>query len=201
MRGKWGIAWLTAVIIMVSLIWAPLPGRASDSWQRGALPFLLAGTQSPMEAQMLGAKPFQARSVKPNPLIPGSPLKADQNGGTTLKLRGNLDMNISVLYNRDEGEPAPALEPQKRSDNSMLMKYSLNYHLLPNLKVGLNAYLYRPDSTDNLAMMRSFGDRVMGMGPGLKYDLGRWSFLVKSQVEAGRDGKDMQNWFRVWYAF
>jgi hypothetical protein len=45
----------------------------------------------------------------------------------------------------------------------------------------------------------------MGIGPELKYDLGRWSFLLKSQIEAGnRDqnqNKDLQNWFRVWYAF
>jgi hypothetical protein len=43
----------------------------------------------------------------------------------------------------------------------------------------------------------------LGVGPELKYDLGRWNFLLKSQLETGnRDqGKDLQNWFRVWYAF
>ena len=44
----------------------------------------------------------------------------------------------------------------------------------------------------------------MGLGPGIKYDLGRWSFLVKSQMETGnRDQRadGLQNWFRVWYAF
>jgi hypothetical protein len=47
-----------------------------------------------------------------------------------------------------------------------------------------------------------FGGRVMGLGPGLKYDLGRWSFVMKSQVETGaRDRTDLQNWFRAWYAF
>lgn len=200
MRGKWGITWLAVAVIMISLVCAPEPGRANDS---RTLPFLLAGTQTPMEAQMLGAKPFQSHSVKPNALIPGAPsaLKVDPNSGATLNLRGNLEMNISVLYNRDEGDPAAPLEPQKRGESSLLMKYSLDYRLLPNLKVGLNAYLYRPDPADSLSLTRSFGDRVMGMGPGLKYDLGRWSFLVKSQVETSRDGKDMQNWFRVWYAF
>ncbi len=65
------------------------------------------------------------------------------------------------------------------------MKSSLDYRLLPNLQVGLNAYLYRPDSADNLSLARQFGERVMGLGPGIKYDLGRWSFMLKSQLETG----------------
>ena len=68
-------------------------------------------------------------------------------GGTALKLPLNLEMHISVHYNR---EPAQ-LEPQKRND-SLLMNSSLDYRLLPNLKVGLNAYLYRPDAGDNLSL-------------------------------------------------
>jgi len=41
------------------------------------------------------------------------------------------------------------------------------------------------------------------VGPGLKYDLGRWSFIIKTQMETGdRDrGDNLQNWLRVWYAF
>ncbi len=76
--------------------------------------------------------------------------------------------------------------------------------LLPNLHVGLNAYLYRPEAGDNLSLSRQFGDRIMGLGPGIKYDLGRWSFLLKTQLETGnRDhGADgMQSSVRVWYAF
>ena len=65
------------------------------------------------------------------------------------------------------------------------MKSSLDYRLLPNLQVGLNTYLYRPDAGDNLSLSRPFGDRVMGLGPGIKYDLGRWSFILKSQLETG----------------
>jgi hypothetical protein len=201
MHGKRGIAWLAAAIIMVSLICVPLPGQASDAWDRGgALPFLLTGVHSPMEAQMLGEKPFQAH----NPgaaFIPGAPaaLQYDKKGGASLQLNRNMEMHISVLYNRDERESAP-LPPQQRGDSSLLMRYSLDYRLLPNLKVGLNAYLYRPDPADNLSLAGSLGDRVIGMGPGLKYDLGRWSFLLKSQVETG-DRKDLQNWFRIWYAF
>jgi len=205
MQGKWGRAWMAAIIVLVSLTCAPLPGLAADTWNKGGMPFTLVGAQTPMEAQMLGEKPFQSHSA---PINPGagflsnlaSGLQLDQDGGAALKLSPNLGMHISVLYDR---EPA-RLEPQKRNESSLLMKSSLDYRLLPNLQVGLNAYLYRPDSGDNLLLSRQFGDRVMGLGPGIKYDLGRWSFMLKSQMETGsreRGGEGMQNWFRVWYAF
>ena len=204
MQGKWGIAWLAVVIVTVSLTCAPLPGLAAEGWAKGGMAFTLVGAQTAMEAQMLGEKPFQSR---PAPVNPGadflsnlaSGLQVDQDGGAVLKLPRNLEMRISVLYDR---EPA-RLEPQKRNESSLLMKSSLDYRLLPNLQVGLNAYLYRPDSSDSLSLSRQVGDRVMGLGPGLKYDLGRWSFLMKSQVETGsrEHGSDLQNTIRVWYAF
>jgi hypothetical protein len=70
--------------------------------------------------------------------------------------------------------------------------------------VGLSGYLYYPAADQPFSLSRPFaGERVMGVGPGVKYDLGRWSFVFKSQMETGtRDrGDDLQNWLRVWYAF
>ena len=201
MWGKWGKIWLAALIVMVSLTCAPLAVSAADTWERGALALAQASPQSSLEAQMLGENPFQTRTLPDSPwaaLLSGTGLQVDQ-GGTALRLPLNLEMHISVHYNR---EPAQ-LEPQKRSD-SMLMSSSLDYRLLPNLKVGLNAYLYRPDAGDNLSLARPFSDRVMGLGPGLKYDLGRWSFLLKTQLETGnrdRGSDGMQSSVRVWYAF
>jgi hypothetical protein len=199
MRGKWRTAWLAVAAVTLSLICASLPGLAADAWDRGGMPLTLAGAPSPMEAQMLGEKPFQSRPATPGSLLnPHPSLHLDQDGGAVLKLPQNLEMRISVLYNRD----AAAIEPQKRGEASLLMQYSLDYRLLPNLNVGLNAYLYRPDPGENL-LARPFGDRVMGLGPGLKYDLGRWSFLMKSQLETGNreHGNSLQNSVRVWYAF
>jgi hypothetical protein len=202
MRGKWGIAWLAVVIVTVSLTCVPGPALAAEGWSKGVR-ITLAGSQTAMEAQMLGEKPFQSR-----PLNPGadffsnlaSGLQVDQDGGAAMKLPLNLEMRISVHYDSEPGR----LEPQKRNESSLLMKSSLDYRLLPNLQVGLNAYLYRPDSGDGLSLSRQFGERVMGLGPGLKYDLGRWSFLLRSQLETGnRDQRadGMQSSVRVWYAF
>ncbi len=150
MWGNWGKSWLTALMVTVSLSFLPLTAKAADTWDRGAMPSVQASPQSSLEAQMLGEKPFQTRTSPANPwaaLLSGTGLQVDQDGGTALKLPLNLEMHISVHYNR---EPAQ-LEPQKRSD-SLLMSSSLDYRLLPNLKVGLNAYLYRPDAGDNLSL-------------------------------------------------
>ena len=200
MRGNWGKIWLAALIVMVSLTCAPLAVNAADTWERGGMPLFQMVAQTSLEAQMLGEQPFQTRAPA-SPwaaLLSGTGLQMDPDGGTALKLPLNMEMHISVHYNR---EPAQ-FEPQKRSD-SLLMNSSLDYRLLPNLKVGLNAYLYRPDAGDNLSL-RPYGDRVMGLGPGLKYDLGRWSFLLKTQLETGnrdRGSDGMQSSVRVWYAF
>ncbi len=205
MQGKWGIAWLAAILVLVSLTCAPLPGLAAEGWERGGMPLILAGAQTAMEAQMLGENPFQSRPAPANPGTDflsnlASGLQLDQDGGAALKLSHNLEMRISVHYASEPGR----LEPQKRNESSLLMKSSLAYRLLPNLQVGLNAYLYRPDSSDNLLSRQFGGDRIMGLGPGIKYDLGRWSFMLKSQLETGnRDQRadGMQSSVRVWYAF
>ncbi len=89
------------------------------------------------------------------------------------------------------------------------MKYAVDYRVLSNLRVGLNSYLYRP-SEEGFPFQRPLANQLLGVGPELKYDLGRWSFLLKSQMETGNrnqgpagqsQGNDLQNWFRVWYAF
>jgi len=126
-------------------------------------------------------------------------LKLHQDGGDAkLSLPLNTELHISIRYNR---EPNPA-EPQPLSNSPLYMKYAVDYRVLSNLRVGLNSYLYRP-SEEGFPFQRPQATHRLGVGPELKYDLGRWSFLLKSQMETGnRDqGQDLQNWFRVWYAF
>ena len=180
------MAWL-AVWVLAALFCAPLPGLAA---QNGAWPLMLVGAPSSLDAH--------APQLYPESML-GSPagLALDKEGGNTIRLPHNLELTISFLYNR---EPS-YLDSKGRSDASLLYNYSLNYRLLPNLQVGLNAYLFRPSSDEGFAFARP-GERVMGLGPGLKYNLGRWNFVFKSQLETGNPkGEDLQNWFRVWYAF
>ena len=78
----------------------------------------------------------------------------------------------------------------------------MDYCLLPTLRVGLSGFLYQPPA-DHLSFLRQQNDLVMGWGTRVNYDLGRWSFTFQSQVDKGRseEGKDIQSWLRVWYAF
>jgi hypothetical protein len=198
MQAKWGIAWLAAVFWLVVGVWAPMTGLAAvDSPY--TLPILTAGAQGSLETQMLGEQPLKPAT----PRLPGAQalpsLQLHQNGGDArLSLPLNTEMHISIRYNRD---PNPA-EPQRLNDSPLYMKYAMDYRLMSNLRVGLNSYLYRP-AEEGFAFQRPLANQLLGVGPEIKYDLGRWSFLLKSQVETGnRDqGKDLQNWFRVWYAF
>jgi hypothetical protein len=198
------MAWLLG-ILLISLVLLPIPVMAgtSFSWGQsdsGSPSIILAGVSSCLETQMLGEKPDPPAPAGPA-LMPKSSSSQFRRDGATVNLPFNTEMNISVLYKRDPGSVPEA--PQRLADNPLYMKYSMDYRLLPNLRVGLNTYLYR-QSEDPLGLQRQYNKQFLGIGPQLKYDLGRWSFLLKSQVESGdnrNQREDLQNWFRVWYAF
>jgi hypothetical protein len=197
MQAKRGIAWvLTAFWLAVTCV----PALASGDYSYKSLPILPIEAQSSLETQMLGEKP-QFPAVSKLPGIQAVPsLQLHQDGDATLNLPRNMELHISIRYNR---EPSP-VEPPRLNNPSLYMKYAMDYRVLANLRVGLNSYLYRP-SEEAFAFQRPLASQLLGVGPELKYDLGRWSFLLKSQVETGNrspgQGKDLQNWFRVWYAF
>jgi hypothetical protein len=197
MQAKWGIAWLAVAFWLFILTCAP--GLAAGDYALKSLPILPIEAQSSLESQMLGEKPLPTAGPNLPGVQPAPTLQLHNEGGdASLRLPLNTEFHISIRYNR---EPTPA-DPQQPGKSPLYMKYAVDYRLLSNLRVGLNSYLYRP-SEDGFAFQRSLGNQLLGVGPELKYDLGRWSFLLKSQLETGnRDqGKDLQNWFRVWYAF
>jgi hypothetical protein len=201
--GHRGKTWLSAafwLLIMFTAFW-PAAGRAAGSagfalsdWN---LPVLAVSAQSPMEAQMLGERPSPSPSMAPKSYLqdiaPG--LERDQLG-TTFRLPQNF--RISFRYNGDNSTGVA----QRLAQSPLLFKYSMDYCISPNLRVGLSGFLFQPP-TDHLSFLRQKNDLLMGWGPSLKYDLGRWSFTFQSQVEKARpeEDKDIQSWLRVWYAF
>jgi hypothetical protein len=196
MQAKWGIAWLAAAFWLLGLICAPAPGLAAGDYVFRSLPI---AAQTSLETQMLGEKPLSPAAPNFSGIQPGPSLQLHLDGAdASLKLPVNTELNISIRYNR---EPSPG-DPQQLSNSPLYMKYAVDYRLLSNLRVGLNSYLYRP-SEEGFPFQRPLANQFMGIGPQIKYDLGRWSFLLKSQVETGKlnRGEDLQNWFRVWYAF
>jgi len=197
MQAKWGIACLVTAFWLLLLTGAP--GLAAGNYAFRSLPILSIDAQSSLESQMLGEKPLPQAGPNFPGVQPVPSLQLHNEGGDArVKLPLNTELNISIRYNR---EPTPA-DPQPLSKSPLYMKYAVDYRLLSNLRVGLNSYLYRP-AEEGFPFQRPMGNQLLGVGPELKYDLGRWNFLLKSQLETGnRDqGKDLQNWFRVWYAF
>jgi hypothetical protein len=199
LRANWGIAWLLTGIWLVMALWAPAPGLAAGDNALRSLPILPIEAQTSLEAQMLGENPIKPATPDIPGLQPSLIQQLHRDGqDVRLSLPFSTEMNISIRYNRDTNPV-----DQKQLGNSPLyMKYAMDYRLLANLRVGLNGYFYRP-SEEQFAFQNRTADHLLGVGPELKYDLGRWSFLLKSQMESGnRDqSKDLQNWFRVWYAF
>jgi hypothetical protein len=196
MQAKRGIAWLVTALWLLMLVCAPALASSDSSFR--SIPLLPIAAQSSIDSQMQGEKPLPpASSYFPGVQAPSLQLH-NEGGDAALKLPLNTELNISIRYNR---EPTPG-DPQPLSKSPLYMKYSVDYRLLPNLRVGLNSYLYRP-SEEAFPFQSSMASPLLGVGPELKYDLGRWNFLLKSQLGTGnRDqGKDLQNWFRVWYAF
>ncbi|MFA5109919.1 MAG: hypothetical protein WC443_00785 [Desulfobaccales bacterium] len=193
------------VFWLIAALCAPASAGTEDS-AYSSLPILPIEAQTSLETQMQGEKPLNSPNLS-NPFLPGNvpSIQLHQEGGdASLKLPRKMELNISIRYNRD---PNPG-EPQRLHDSPLYMKYSMDYRVLSNLRVGLNSYLYRP-SEEGFPFQRPLVNQVVGFGPQLKYDLGRWSFLVKSQMESGslspagnlNRTENLQNWLRVWYAF
>jgi hypothetical protein len=202
--GQRGKTWLRAcfwLLIMVTALWPAAGIAAGNSFvsSKWPAPFVVVAAQTPMEAQMLGERPVPTPSVSPQSYLEEICGVEGGNTESTLKLPKNF--HITFRYNSEN----PVGRTDRSSQPPLLFKYSMDYCLSSKLKVGLSGFLYQPPA-DHLSFLRQKTDLLMGWGPSLKYDLGRWGFTFQSQVSQAEkikaeDGKDLQSWFRVWYAF
>lgn len=200
--GRWGMTWLLVILGLAFF----LPGKESVAGETGGLVFAASGprqlalmavsAQTPMEAQMLGEKlPTPSGRQTPG-LVPGLPSLLEQRDeGITLRLPQNFRISFRYSHERAAGMAERLFQPP------VLFKYSMEYRLLPNLQVGMSGFLYQPpqDQLTYLQQRRT----ILGWGPKLSYDLGRWTFAFQTQMERGlTDGTPgLQNWLRIWYAF
>jgi hypothetical protein len=212
MLGPRGKTWLVTILWVLCLALAPGLGNAGatpnvlNSCPTWMAPFFTISAETPqslLEAQLFGEKPsgrnsqlLWAGSAPLSDILPGLGESADEGGA--LGLPRNLELRISFLYDRDNA----AFSQERPIQSHLLFRYSMDYALLPNLRVGLRGFLYHPPE-EKAFFQRRYGDMVLGFGPGIKYDLGNWSFTFQSQVDTGsRDRRDgFHNWLRVWYAF
>ena len=200
--GPWGQGALLAVLL--NLICSLIPAAAdpglqpSDSWlglRGGEVQLLAPGNKTRLEREQAPA----LRLNSPGPEVVVENQENPSRLAATLRLTPTTELRLSFLYRQDQ----PSNNFGTSGSSHLLMQYSMDYLVMPNLRVGLYGYLYKPPT--EYQYWRPFQPETpqLGFGPGLKYDLGRWSFLLRSQLEAGtKDHKEsLQNWFRVWYSF
>ncbi len=162
MQAKRGIAWLATALLLLGLTCVPAPGLASDESAFRSMPILPIASQGSLETQMLGERPMRPAGSHFPGIQPGPSLQLHKDGGEAgLKLPLNTELNISIRYNR---EPTPG-DAQPLSKSPLYMKYSMDYRLLPNLRVGLNSYLYRP-SEEGFPFQSSLANPPRGRGSG-----------------------------------
>lgn len=200
--GLRGMTWLATVSLLVVMLWSSWPavaqvaGPAVFASGHRTFPLMAVAAQSPLEAQMLGDRPWSPPG-RPHPglLMDLQPLLEQSGEGVTLRLPQNFRISFRYHQERSPGMAEHLIQPP------VLFKYSMEYRLLPNLQVGMSGFLYQPPA-DHLTFLQQ-RRLVLGWGPKLSYDLGRWTFAFQTQMERGlSDGTPgLQNWLRIWYAF
>jgi hypothetical protein len=199
--GPRGKTWLRAsfwLLIMLTAFWPAAgitAGSASFASSNWPAPMVVVAAQTPLEAQMLG------EIAAPAPQSFLQDMCGLDGGQQEAAFRLPKNFRISFRYNSEN----PVGAGERFSQSPLLFKYSMDYCLSSKLKVGLSGFLYQPPA-DHLSFLRQKTDMVMGWGPSLRYDLGRWGFTFQSQVSQAdkikpEDNKNLQSWFRVWYAF
>lgn len=201
MLGRRGKTWLSAIIwlLLLTMAFWPAGGNAaepiglpSSTWN---LPIIAVTSQTPLDAQMTTERPAPPSSFGSQALL--QKICPGVQPGSTLQLPHNF--RISFRYHGD----TPTGMAERLAQPPLLFRYSMDYCLRPNLQVGLSGFLYQPPA-DHLTFLRpGSSDLILGWGPAVKYDLGRWSFTFRSQLQSAspEGSQDLQNWFRVWYAF
>jgi hypothetical protein len=187
---------LFCLVLMPGAGWTAATPATNWDWPPSSPhPSLQMAAQGPLEAQILADQSSPARTFQ---LWSARPLFGLKQDADTLRLPGNLEVRVSFLYHREHA----FFTPDRPIQSHLLFQYSMDYGVLPNLQVGLRGFFYHPQSEDP-ALQKRYGSLALGWGPGVKYDLGRWSFTFSSQLNPGygEQPKDLQNWFRVWYAF
>jgi hypothetical protein len=209
-RIRQGLWLLCCFLCLVILIGQTSPASASIP---SAVPS--ATPKNSLEMQVSEAKEaeptltFSLSDARPHLLISalsgnmGTVEAADSNTSqltTKFQLSPTSELRVSFLYNQDQ---APGQSPINPAGH-LLFRYSMDYCIMPRLKVGISGYLYKPTpGSYGWRGNSQMADPLYGFGPGVQYDLGRWSFLLRTQLEPGTKdrGDALHNWFRVWYAF
>ncbi len=202
-----------AALIVGAAVPAPASLPPSDPAYRSGLPF--CPPANALEMQVTAPKEgepnlhFSFGDSRPRltlgtPAVPPSATEVGEGNsarlGSKFQLTPAAELRVTFLYNQEQPPGQSPIAPTSQ----LLFRYSMDYCIMPHLKVEISGYLYKPIlSPYPWRGNPSLNEPLYGFGPGIKYDLGRWSFLLRTQLEPPTKdrGEALHNWFRVWYAF
>jgi hypothetical protein len=116
-----------------------------------------------------------------------------------------LGANLVIAYNFPTANRNPlkllGSRDYYQSGQAFQFDYCLDYAVLLNLRLGITGYYY-VQTTPDIQDGRKVGkySRVFGMGPGLKYDVGKVSFILVNQWEmaAKNFSEGRTFWVKLW---
>jgi hypothetical protein len=116
--------------------------------------------------------------------------------------------NVKMMYDFPtiNYSPIQALRSRDyyKSGQAFHFDYCLDYAVMKDLRLGVAGFYY-VQTTEDVQDGAGVGNhaRQFAMGPAIKYDYQRWSFLFIPQFEMATLNRTegQRYWFRVWYAF
>jgi len=113
--------------------------------------------------------------------------------------------NIKLMYDFPTKNDSPILAKNEyHSGQAFHFDYCVDYAVLKNLRVGAAGFYY-VQTTGDTVDGRNIGNhaRQFALGPAVKYDYQRWSFMFIPQFEMATLNRPegVRYWARVWYAF
>ena len=117
-----------------------------------------------------------------------------------------LGVNVKLMYDipTRNNDPLPPFQNYYDSGQAFHFDYCIDYAVRPDLRIGAAGFYYVQTTADK-ADGRTLGNhgRQFAIGPGIKYDYKKWSFLFITNFEMATINRPegTRFWWRVWYAF
>jgi hypothetical protein len=115
--------------------------------------------------------------------------------------------NIKMMYDFPTNNTDPIFilaNDHYHSGQAFHFDYCVDYAVLPNLRIGAAGFYYVQTTADTADGVKIGAHaRQFALGPAIKYDYQRWSFMFIPQFEMAtlHRPEGQRYWARVWYAF
>lgn len=122
--------------------------------------------------------------------------------------KSGFGVNIKMMYDfpTNNTSPIQALGAvnEYHSGQAFHFDYCVDYAVMPNLRIGAAGFYYVQTTGDTVDGVNVGNHaRQFAIGPAIKYDYQRWSFMFIPQFEMAtmHRPEGARYWAKVWYAF